>query len=246
VSVYEQRVGRVCDEINDNDRARARADKTVRKRLQTAKTTIAQRNALLDGVRQSIARSGHGLAAFAALETPKSLATTHERTQAAWNRNLARLREYALRLDRSATNRQLLATLDHLGTLRPLLASDGVVLSSGLEHLGQANCDLRPPIVTATFTLPPLATNRHARSGTHAKRPHKDAPANTGSSTGRNPSSPNSAGSTSTSTSTSTNGSGSGSGNGNSPNSTGSGRSSTGANTPGATGGGSGGGGGGG
>jgi hypothetical protein len=177
VSVYEQRVGRVCDEVNANDRARARGDRTIRKRLQTAKTTIAQRNALLDGVRQSIARSGHALAAFAALEAPQALASIRGRTQAAWSRNLARLRDYALRLDRSATRSQLLATVDHLATVRPLLAGDGVSLTSGLEHLGQANCDLRPPIVTATFTLPPLPAHGHTSRPTHGKRPHINTPA---------------------------------------------------------------------
>src|SRR5919197_5997516 len=241
VSVYEQRVGRICDELNNNDRARAREDKTIKRELRTAKTTIAQRNALLDGVRRSIARSGHALAAFAALETPKALAAERDRTQAAWNRNLARLHDYALRLPRSATRSQLLATLDHLATLRPLLASDGVTLTSGLERLGQANCDLRPPIVTATFTLPALPTHRRTRSDTHRRRTHVNTPAPTG---GRqtNPSAANSAGSGgsngSGTTSANTPGAtGGGSVGANNPGPTGGG--STGASTPGATGGGS-------
>jgi hypothetical protein len=240
MSVYEQRVGDICDETNDNDRARARADRTIRKQLKTAKTTTAQRNALLDGVRQTIARSGHALAAFTALETPKALAVTRDHTQAAWNRNLARLRDYALRLDRSATRSQLLATLDHLATMRPLLASDGVTLTSGLERLGRANCDLRPPIVTATFTLPPLPTHRHTHSPGHTTS------ANT---PGGGASAPNrdSGGGAAGSGSTSANTPGAGGGGSTSANTPGAGGGgSTSANTPGATGGGSSGGGGGG
>ena len=183
VSLYQQRIGGICDELNDNDRARARADGTVEKQLRTAKTTIAQRNALLDGVRRSMVRSGHALAAFAALDTPTNLAATRDRTEAAWNRNLARLRDYALRLDRSATRRQLLAALDHLAALRPLLARDGITLTSNLERLGQANCDLRAPIVTATFTLPALPTHRNRRTDTDRKRPHINTPAPPGGST---------------------------------------------------------------
>src|SRR5215213_8769990 len=64
VSVYEQHVGRVCDEVNDNDRRRAREEKTIRRQLQRAKTTIAQRNALLDGVRRTTTRAGQTLATF--------------------------------------------------------------------------------------------------------------------------------------------------------------------------------------
>jgi hypothetical protein len=165
VSGYQQEVGRVCDQVNDNDRRRAHEDTIVRTRLQRAKTTIAQRNALLDPVRRTVARSGHTLASFGALDTPTALAASRRDTEAAWNRNLARLRDYALRLDRVTTRAQLLAAVDHLSSLRPLLTSDAVTLASGLERLGAANCDLQPPRVTATFTLPPLPAE---------KTPHRD------------------------------------------------------------------------
>jgi hypothetical protein len=154
VPAYQQAVGQVCDDVNANDRARARSDKTIKRQLQRAKTAISQRNALLDGVRQTTSRSGQTLASLAALEPPPSLTATYRGTQAAWDRNLARLRDYAMKLDRSGQRRQIAAAIDHLTTIRPALARDADKIRSGLQRLGGANCDLEPPIVTPTYTLP--------------------------------------------------------------------------------------------
>lgn len=153
-SAYEQHVGRICDEVNANDRLRAHEDSKLRSGLVGAKTTLAQRNALLDPVRRTMARDGHALAAFSGLEPPKALAPVRRDTQLAWNRNLARVRDYAVRLDRAGTRPELLAAVDHLSTLRPLLAADGVRLASGLQRLGGSECDLRAPTVTQVITLP--------------------------------------------------------------------------------------------
>lgn len=156
VAEYQQQVGRVCDEVNGDDRRRAAETKTTEKRLKQAKTSIAQRNALLDAVRRTTARSGHALASFSAIQPPKSLAPAQRDTEAAWNRNLARLRDYAQWLDRAGTRRRLLAAIGHVSTLRPSLSRDGVELSAGLERLGGASCDLAAPRVTPAFTLPRL------------------------------------------------------------------------------------------
>jgi hypothetical protein len=156
VSVYEARVGRVCDELNASDRRRAREQKTIRRRLERATTTVSQRNALLDGVRRTVTRSADTLAAFTAIEAPDALAAARVDTIAAWGRNVARVRGYALRLDRSGTRGQLLAALDHLSTLRPRLARDGDRIVAGLRHIGADSCDLRPPKVTPAFSLPAL------------------------------------------------------------------------------------------
>ena len=102
-------------------------------------------------------------------EPPKALAPVRRDTQLAWNRSLARVRDYALRLDRAGTRPALLAAIDHLSTLRPLLAADGVRFASGLRRLGGAECDLRPAAVTATITLPAL----------HGDEPLDPAAANT-------------------------------------------------------------------
>lgn len=173
VPAYQQQVGRICDELNDNDRLRAHEDTTAKKRLAQATTTTQQRNALLDAVRRTTSRSEHALAAFTALQTPESLSATHRGTAAAWRRNLARLRTYALRLDRSTTLAQLRATIGYLSGLRPLLADDGVKYTSGLERLGAANCDLQSPRVTPTYTLPPLG--KHGGGGSSANTPERQA-----------------------------------------------------------------------
>jgi hypothetical protein len=160
VPAYQQEVGGICDEVNANDRARARGDKAVKRELQRAKTVIAQRNALLDGVRRTAARSGHTLASLAALVAPPSLEATQTGTQAAWQRNLARLRDYSLRLDQAARRTRVAAAIDHLSTLRPALARDGDRVRAGLQRLGGPNCDLEPPVVTRTYTLPPLQVDK--------------------------------------------------------------------------------------
>jgi hypothetical protein len=159
-SAFQQQVGAVCDDVNADDRRRARQVKAIHKQLRTAKTTTAQRNALLDGQRQTIARSGDALASFSAIETPESLRAADREVKAAWNRNLGRLQSYAERLDRVETRPQLVAALHYLSSLRTPLARDGIKLMSGLRRLGGANCDLRTPINTKTFPLPPLKTTR--------------------------------------------------------------------------------------
>ena len=153
---YQQEVGRVCDELNEDDRRRATEIRAIRKKLRRAKTTLAQRNALLDGQRRTIARSGHALASFTALATPKDLLATRRSTTLAWNLNLGRLRAYALRLDRAGTRAELLAALGYLSELRPRIAETGVTLMAGLGRLGGASCDLRAPIITPAFTVPPV------------------------------------------------------------------------------------------
>jgi hypothetical protein len=241
-SAYEEHVGRICDEVNDNDRRRAHEDSKLRDGLIRAKTTLAQRNALLDPVRRTVAHDGHALAVFNGLEPPKALVPVRRDTQLAWNRNLARLRGYALRLDGVGTRAQLLAAIDHLSTLRPLLAADRVKLAAGLERLGGAECDLEAPRVTATFTLPAPRGHKpkaHAdEGGDHAPvlRKHPSG-ANTpsgrdgGPGSGHGQSSANTPGTAS-------------SGGANTPGATGGGGANTpgaassgGANTPGATGG---------
>jgi hypothetical protein len=160
VPAYQQKVGQVCDALNEDDRRRARQDKAVKRELQRAKTTMKQRNALLDGVRVTATRSGHTFASFTAIEPPPTLVAVRRRTEEAWARNLARLRNYGMELDRSRTRREVLAALERLTRIRPALSRDGDTVRSGLQRLGEANCDLEPPIVTRAFTLPPLPKSK--------------------------------------------------------------------------------------
>ena len=162
VSAYQQQVGRICDELNDIEHRRAVEAKQIRRKLERARTTADQRTALHDGQRRTILRSGHALAKFTAAESPKASLATRRQTEATWKRNLARLSEYALRLDHAGTRKQLLAAIDYLSRMRPALAKDGVKLMSGLNRLGQASCDLRAPVTTGTFPLPRTLTQRAA------------------------------------------------------------------------------------
>ena len=174
---YEEHVGRVCDEVNANDRLRAHEDSILRVGLPRAQTTIDQRNLLLDAARRTIARDGHALAAFTGLAAPDALAPVRHDTGTAWNRNLARVRDYALRLDGAGTRAQLVAALVHLSTVRPQIAADHVTVASGLERLGAAECDLQPQRVTRTFTLPPPRAQN--KPGIHGTGGHlsRDTPA---------------------------------------------------------------------
>jgi hypothetical protein len=151
---YQQEVGRICDELNEDDHRRAAEVAVIRKKLRRATTTLAQRNALLDGQRRTIARPGHTLATFTALATPDDLLAARRTTMAAWNLNLGRLRAYAQRLDRAGTRAELLAAIGYLSDLRPQLAETGVALMAGLRSLGGSSCDIRTPIVTPAFSLP--------------------------------------------------------------------------------------------
>ena len=166
VPAYQQQVGGVCDDVNTDDSRRARHVKTIHKQLVRARTTTAQRNALLHGQRQTNARSADALATFTALDPPKALRRTDRAVTAAWKRNLARQNDYAHRLDVAATRAQLEAAIKYLSSLRTPLVDDGVKMMSGLRRLGGANCDLRTPINTKTFPLPPLNRPVHVDRST--------------------------------------------------------------------------------
>ena len=48
-SAYRVKTGQICDEVNSAERARVRELRPLNRRLRRAKTTMQQRNALLDG-----------------------------------------------------------------------------------------------------------------------------------------------------------------------------------------------------
>jgi hypothetical protein len=169
VPVYQQQVGDICDEVNANDRRRARDDKAIKRRLERVDTTLEQRNAVLDGVRRSAARSGQTLASFGGIATPEALAVMHHATEVAWNRNLARLREYALALDNAGTRRRFLGAVEDVAQQRPAIGRDGDRVRTGLERLGADSCDLVPTRVVASYTVPPLEQDDRPGS---AENPH--------------------------------------------------------------------------
>jgi hypothetical protein len=169
---YQQSVGDLCRDLNEAERARAEDARRLAKRLRRARTTLAQRNALLDGVRRSIARGGHELALFEGLNVPSTLVSRHRATAKVWDRNLELLRDYAQRLDGSRDARQLSTAIEALSRSRPALGRNGVSLRAGLVGLAGGRCRLDPPIVDRTITLPasshdvstPTVARRRARS----------------------------------------------------------------------------------
>jgi hypothetical protein len=160
---YRARVGRICDELNAVERARRRDDRRLARELKSARTTTAQRDALLDFARRSASRSSHALAGFAGLRAARGTGSTHKATVASWQRNHARVLDYIERLDRAPGRNGLLAAVDHLSRERTALAQDGQRINEGLQRLGTDSCDIDPPVVTETVTLPAVSTPRPKR-----------------------------------------------------------------------------------
>jgi len=160
VPAYQLQVGRVCDEVNSDEAHRAKEAEAIKKRLGVAKTTLEQRDAMLDGVRRTTARSSHAYASLNALEPPRSLAKVGHATEAAWERNLNRLRQYALWLDTARDRSDLITAVSRLSKLRPAIGKDADTLTTGLDQLGGASCRLDTARVVPTYTLPPLARTK--------------------------------------------------------------------------------------
>jgi hypothetical protein len=167
VPAYQQGVGRVCDEVNRNDDDRAREDRESKVRLRVSKTTVGQRNVLVDAARRTASRTAHALASFSGLETPGRLAAVSRTTRAAWEHYLARLREYARALDRVGTRGSLVRALERLADTQPAFGRDSDTVRSGLASLGGENCDLEPRIITHTYTLPPPTRERRTADQKH-------------------------------------------------------------------------------
>lgn len=161
-SVYQDGVGEVCEQLNTAERARARGDRALARRLRRAKTTIEQRNALLDAVRRESARAAYALAAFDALDPAKAVAAKHRFTKAAWDCNLDRVRAYRVRLDSASNRAQLNAATKGFTRERSALARDGVRITSGLQRLGEGNCRVG---------LPPLPRRSRYRPSTARAKP---------------------------------------------------------------------------
>jgi hypothetical protein len=153
-NAYRADVGEICDELNDADRARRRDDRRLGKELEKARTTLAQRDALLDAARRSSARSSHALAGFAALRPPATDRATHRSTAGVWTQNVERLDAYVARLDQADGRKGLMVAVRRLAHDRPAFARDGRQVNTGLKRLGENRCVIDPPVVPKTVTLP--------------------------------------------------------------------------------------------
>ena len=160
---YRAHVGRICDEVNESEEARRRDDRKLARSLKAARTTLAQRDALLDAARRSAARSSHALAELAGMRAPSATAAAHRATVARWRHNVDRVLAYIESLDRAPDRKGLMAAINRLSLERSALARDGQRVNEGLVRLGADNCDIDPPVVTKTISLPAAPTPRSSK-----------------------------------------------------------------------------------
>jgi hypothetical protein len=153
---YQQSIAAVCGEINRHERDRAQEAGKLARRLRKAKTTLAQRNALLESTLRSLRNGEHDLAMFASLDAPQALRTAERTTAWAWSRNLERVRDYAHRLDLVSSRAKFYAAITTLAGIREPQQRDGTTLRTELLRLGGGQCKLDPERVTKVVTLPDL------------------------------------------------------------------------------------------
>jgi hypothetical protein len=158
---YAKDVGAVCDDMNAAQAARRRAALRLRERLDRAKTTIAQRNALIDDTQSTIDRFTRVFGAFRELGAPDRLLRLHRDTAGAWGDSLERLRRYRTLLAGGFTRARLVAILERFPRKSGLvIEAQGVDVRAGLERLGGAECDLAALKTVRVFTLPPVDSPR--------------------------------------------------------------------------------------
>jgi hypothetical protein len=179
---YHRQVAKVCAQLGVGDRGAVAIGRRLRTRLRRARTVLAQRNALLDAVRSTNARSAYELSVFKGIAIPPSQAGRHRAALALWNVNQDRVMTYQERLDGADDVAALVAAIRYLGSMRADLARGAIDLRGGLLGLGGAGCVLKPPVVLDTITLPRLRRAKHKappRTRTKAGRVTAPAPAAT-------------------------------------------------------------------
>ena len=162
---YVKDVGAVCDDMNAAQSARRRAALRLRERLDRARTTIAQRNALIDDTQSTIDRSTRVFGSFRELGAPDRLMRLHRATAGAWSDSLERLRRYRTLLGGASTRAQLVGILERFPRRSGLVVeAQGVDVRAGLERLGGAECDLAAIKTVRVFVLPPVGSTATKRT----------------------------------------------------------------------------------
>jgi hypothetical protein len=132
---YAKDVGAVCDDMNAAQAARRRAALRLRERLDRTKTTIAQRNALIDDTQSTIDRFTRVFGAFRELGAPDRLLRLHRDTAGAWGDSLERLRRYRTLLAGGFTRARLVAILERFPRKSGLvIEAQGVDVRAGLAR----------------------------------------------------------------------------------------------------------------
>jgi serine/threonine protein kinase len=154
-AAYRERVVEVCENVNAADRRSRREAATLRRTLRDAPSTRTQRDAILVATRASISLSGRNLADLRSLEPPANSRILHRTVEQVWDQSLARLRAYAVRVDRSSTGPELLRALDTLSKWRPAWQEEKVTVTAGLQKLGGEGCRIHK-FSDRPIPLPPL------------------------------------------------------------------------------------------
>jgi hypothetical protein len=168
VDSYQVGLGRICDDLNEADRVRAKSSKRLGAQLSRAGTTTAQRNAVLDSWNLVLDRSQHDLGLFEGLNVPDSLLTRVRGAQAVWTRIVARIQDFAQRLDAVGDRNDLVAAVRTLPSTRTALDREGVALTADLTNLGAGHCKLAEPVPVPTISLPAAPTSVSAGSAAGA------------------------------------------------------------------------------
>lgn len=155
-SAYQTSVGEICMGLNQANSALAPNAGNLAKRLASAKTPLAQRDAVLDSWNVVLNSSQYELGLFEGLDVPSALDTRERTTAAAWNRIVARLRGFTSQLDAVSGDERLMAVVLTLPAMERANAADVVARTAGLTELGGGRCELNPPANVQTITLPQL------------------------------------------------------------------------------------------
>jgi Phage integrase family len=155
---YEYSVGPICDGLNQEQQDLVANDNLLARRLRTAETPTAQRNAVLDSWDEVLDQSQYWLAQFEGLAVPDSLLARERTTQAAWSQIVGLIRGFVERLNAVTNATTLGSVVNALPPLRTTISTDGVTLAAGLEYLGGGHCMLDQPVTIPTVTLPGRGT----------------------------------------------------------------------------------------
>ena len=156
-------VEQICTSLNRADSERAAATVELRLQLRHARTTDAQRDALLNTQRRLLAFSDYDLARLRSVDVPSRLAASHRIAVAAWSRNNQRIQTYVEGLATAATRADLLAAIDALMRSRQAIERDAVTVAAEMLRLGDGQCRLAPPKVTGVVWLPALRRASHGQ-----------------------------------------------------------------------------------
>jgi len=156
-TAYQTSIGEICMALDQADSALVANAANLAKRLNSAKSPLAQRNAVLDSWNVVLNNSAYELGQFEGLDVPEPLDARERETAAAWNRIVVRLRRFTRQLDSISDDTGLVTVVQTLPGIGEANGADVITRTAGLTDLGGGRCVLSPPVNVPTITLPRLA-----------------------------------------------------------------------------------------